>query len=1498
MRTPQTQIEHASPSTVTVDNGSFFNGSDTDVLEITSEETSSEFETENEPSLESISEEPLNEFETETNLVNQESLETTTGDDDFIEGLENQSASATREEQVTSSEPLSEEPRRAQRVPNDLDELRALQDHPPLAEPAVALKTDRLSGITESLGELSPSQLGRSAPQFNSATQSALENEITTVESDLPVLDQPTGLEPGESPVQQVAPSPLERTAEIEQNSDQGTVQTEIEPTPEPEPAQAHSPIIRPTNEQELERAMDGLQVDTQVNTSLGDPPSIDLTGQADPNQVEREQQRNNSILRDTELDEINGFRRDFGENEVYPSIPTEELSTSEELTASNVPVLETEQSFPVMLESDEALLNEDVLAQFDDERTQVITESQMASEEFDTSRAIELENGLESIRNEETNATEEQIRVREENADAISGYREEHQQESEEIISEYETEVDEQRQEHDSDFEEEFETTMDSAESFFDEAEGEVTERERLAAERVAQRRREAEEAENERTWLDDAVDAVTDFFNDLIDAVTQIIDDLRTAVKELFDAVKARVVALIDAARDVLVGMIRAFGNILIQISNLALARFPALRDRVNGLINDSMDWAEQRVNEIAEGLKIVVVAALDFIANAIDTLLVVFQTIIVGALEFFREFTIAILEIAYAFYEELLNIILQIKTIMALVAVSTAANIFLTFAWHFIGQEMKERLIDLYVETLIDIFESAPDDFNHGFLWPLYVNMQLGSLYEMQSWDMDTKIAYFDKLAGMIISVEFWWNFLLGIFVGIWDNIYGILEGIWMLIRFIFYDLWVLIGTVVEKLREIVPEIVALIEEFNIDIHKFIEELKTTGKEKLDEIKNNFTRENIESFFEGLADDLRTKSQVLGGRLAEQARDFMLRDDAYATIGMALGRVTGYLLVEILLAVFTGGIGTAIKWGLKGVKVVVRIVRMLGSVGRAGGLISRVIRFFSNGVKWLIRAIVKFAEKIAKVAKNLFERFKTIFSNLSRRIDDIVARLTGSRPRPRPRPRPHPHPDGPDGPPRRPHGDGPDQPRRPRDRDNDESRAQQELRWRSFKLALSTALNPYRQAGITDEAAFRILRSRAAGFRSVVRLRNPVSSVTRDKGWYKLRVRKIGGIPDLNAEAGEVPIIRRERWNLAKLAIRERFNRVRENQINLTGLTRLLRPFKQDYKFSRLYAEWDQQESDWNIMGAMSTPDEIFEVDDHESMFELFENRVKQNIQNSKNDPNKPYGLAKKEVKDDIREVLNRVTGGNPHWNIYRKIFRIKGSITVEDYGRTKYKIKAVLKKTSNRTRWIGNPIDNLTDGRSVNRPLWLNWITTTQYGPLNLASRLSPSDPDYSRFWDSNYVPSPNRTANFNRKTRVNIPRSQSTSSAPSADVRGKKYTYIGVTKATNHVQPNQILRRTRSSVRRGRAGRTFRVLMYHYGDNLANEQVDHVRDLQYGGEDNFGNLWPLATAKNQLLNRRLAQERVQVQIDDRRQNASPTPSRMIGRWFKIKHVINV
>lgn len=1460
MRTPQAHIEPATASTVTTDEGPFFSTREGEQDSETQERGSDEHQR-----------------ETTESGTESEPLEITVADDDFIRDLEERSRQFSEEEE-TEPAPPAEGVRRGSRVPDDLQALRDQQASGQEPPAIAAIETGRLSEMAESFGSRTPVEMGLSAGEFNTALRTADQNEIDSINEELPDLDQPTGLEPGEGRIRIDPPEPQEFQPESVEGQDQGQVSTPIEPTPQPAPARARTSIRNPRDESELERAMASLDVDTQVDTSLGPRPEINLSGRADPEQIDRQESENTRSLLFTQNEEINGFRRDFGENDIYPNIPTETLETRDVRNTGELPSMEVEGQFPVMLESDVELVNEDILTELGEERDRALEESQSATEEFDNSRSTQIEESLDEVRREERLASEEQIQVRESNAESIQGMREEHEQETQTILDDYNAEAETERQTHDSDLEAEIDTVGSNVESFFDEAEGEASEQQQEAEADVARRRREAEEAERNRSWLDAAVDAVTDFFNDLIEAVTSIIDDLRASIKALFDAVKARVAQLIDAARNLVIGMIRAFGNLLIRISNIALARFPGLRDRVNARIRGAMDRAEQLVNEIADRLKETVMAILDRLASAIDGMLAAFKEVLIAALEFLKEFTLAVVRMAHAFYEYILRSILQLATLVAFCALMMTANIFLSTAWHFLGRSTKERLVDLFLSTMIWLFENAPDEFDQGFLWPIFVNMQLGYFREIYGWEMEAKIAFYEKIANLMLSPSFWGNFILGIFVGIWDNIWGILEGIWMLIRFIFYDLWVLIDRLIDMLADIAPDVMALIRGLNEDIHAFINEIRTTGKEQLDRLRKNLSRENIEQFFEGLGNDLRVRAMLLGGRLANQAREFMMRDDAYATIGMALGRATGYILVEVLLAIFTAGIGTAIKWGLKGVKVAVRFARLLGSVGRAGGFFSRVIGFFNRGVKWLIRAIIKFAEKVASVARGILQRFKTIFQNLSRRIDDIVARLTGRRPR---------TPDAPDGAPRPRQGDGPDG-QRPRDRDDNDA-LENQRRWVAFETAVAQDFRRFRDDGIPRAQALSILSENVRRHSRIAR----APLIDRDHGWFQLKAIRRGLNPIPRNVSRRVPVDSISRWGFAREAIIERTENLPQSQINQPGLTTVLAPFIRRYKFDQLYPRWDPNESDWDIMGAMSPTRKLHEVKDPEEIFEIFESRVNRRIGVLRNNRRLKNGYAREEVEDEIRSVMNR--NGGRDWLKYMEIFRTRRSVQLENLGDNQYQIRATLYRTSNRSRIIGSPIEKLPNGATRNTAIDMVWFNA-RYSQIRHL-RVRPSFAGNPRFWDSVYYPTPGIfSAHPDVPTTLRVPKSQSTNPNANRAVTGRLTARIGIN-PINKMDVGDVVRRTPSSPRRGSAVRSFRTLIFHYNRDLANlgYQVDHVRDLGYGGHDRFDNLWPLTANKNQRTSNRMVGQRVHFQMNRQRVIGSPNPPRMFSKWFIIRRV---
>lgn len=89
----------------------------------------------------------------------------------------------------------------------------------------------------------------------------------------------------------------------------------------------------------------------------------------------------------------------------------------------------------------------------------------------------------------------------------------------------------------------------------------------------------------------------------------------------------------------------------------------------------------------------------------------------------------------------------------------------------------------------------------------------------------------------------------------------------------------------------------------------------------------------------------------------------------------------------------------------------------------------------------------------------------------------------------------------------------------------------------------------------------------------------------------------------------------------------------------------------------------------------------------------------------------------------------------------------------------------------------------------------------------------------------------------------------------------------------------------------SPLRTGVKQRNFRNLLTEYGYDWGTKEADHVRDLQWGGQDDYANLWPLERTWNNAANRILDQD--VTYLDDSGNvvtvKLKQTP---LDRWFKI------
>lgn len=128
---------------------------------------------------------------------------------------------------------------------------------------------------------------------------------------------------------------------------------------------------------------------------------------------------------------------------------------------------------------------------------------------------------------------------------------------------------------------------------------------------------------------------DKVSEFIDALKDALNVIFTALRKAVKAIFDAAKTLVLAALELARKAIVNFIKGFASLLKGFLDFALAAFPGIRDRLKAKIDKYVAAAEKFVNQTFEVFKKAVIAVIDFLAETVDKLLGVIQSVYEGIL-----------------------------------------------------------------------------------------------------------------------------------------------------------------------------------------------------------------------------------------------------------------------------------------------------------------------------------------------------------------------------------------------------------------------------------------------------------------------------------------------------------------------------------------------------------------------------------------------------------------------------------------------------------------------------------------------------------------------------------------------------------------------------------------------------------------------------------------------------------------------------------------------
>lgn len=462
-------------------------------------------------------------------------------------------------------------------------------------------------------------------------------NEHQEAQASLPEIEQPTGLKDGEEPLPPKLKAPSGKKPDIRKPAGDTGQKVETETKGVSTEKANFAGFFKLASKEDLNSGIRQLpDKDPSVSTSAGKRPEVELSGAADTNQNEENQQASDESILASQTESDEQTYTDFGENDVYPSVPTEMLSPSQEIAEPEGwadPGMEIMPAMdPVVPESLDPQLETLHAEAIDAEMAKQETEEANYHTEADKSR----EEGMLEIEAENEKAAEDQRTARAEGQAGVAAHREEWRTENEAVKEEYAEGSEVKRQEIDAEIDTEVESANTQVDDEFTSAENEAEAEELKAQKEVQAEKEKAEENQKEKSWWEKALDAVADFFESLKNLVNKIFDGLRAFVKKVIDKAKEFASAIIDKVRDMVVGMIKAFGEALKALVNIALAAFPELAAKFNAMIDKAVNAAVAAVNAIAEGLKAAVNALLDIIGAAIDAYLAIYQAIINAVLD----------------------------------------------------------------------------------------------------------------------------------------------------------------------------------------------------------------------------------------------------------------------------------------------------------------------------------------------------------------------------------------------------------------------------------------------------------------------------------------------------------------------------------------------------------------------------------------------------------------------------------------------------------------------------------------------------------------------------------------------------------------------------------------------------------------------------------------------------------------------------------------------
>ncbi|AFZ28407.1 hypothetical protein Cylst_6640 (plasmid) [Cylindrospermum stagnale PCC 7417] len=522
-------------------------------------------------------------------------------------------------------------------------------------QPRIQRKTDP-GQILEQLKNTPPSNAATAydTAQANSAT--AWSEQKQELEASIPQIPAPTGLPAKNSLVKQTPQTagkadtnkePLlpkgEKVPVAPNRTSQSDANVQIAPPRPITPTQIAGGNTAKTGETadskpdvqiaaSAQNALNSVNLDSsQISTQAGTAPTVNLTDAAiNPAQLDSEQQTANQQVQQQKAKSAQEINKDYGENDIFPKSSDETIKANKQLTLAEVPGAKGGKQ-PTIPPEIAANLDQSLAPQFQQRIGGEQEKYIVGKNKFDQDTAKSRTDADTEIAKLNQDTSQQQLESQKQAQSDVKSAKLEWQTELDNADKDYQDKAGKATTDQKSKIDaEKLKADAEAAKHLAD-AEKEAEQKKQTAETEAQQKKDEGQKKSGGFLgWLADQAAALIDGIKQ---AVSFIYDKLREGIKFIFEAAKKLAIAAIELAQKAITTLIQAYGEILKGIVNLVFAAFPEIAKRINNKIDQAVNTAVQAVNTAADLLKKGVAAALDFLANTLDSLLKLVQDIYNG-------------------------------------------------------------------------------------------------------------------------------------------------------------------------------------------------------------------------------------------------------------------------------------------------------------------------------------------------------------------------------------------------------------------------------------------------------------------------------------------------------------------------------------------------------------------------------------------------------------------------------------------------------------------------------------------------------------------------------------------------------------------------------------------------------------------------------------------------------------------------------------------------